>query len=91
MKSKGSGNRVVSYDKSDLDDLLLIGSKGSDGVVGDDKSYFDNCGNSVMNDIEIVNYYILSRRISVRDLTGVKALVSRAAAKQEVVPALEKD
>ena len=44
---------VVSYDKSDLDNLLLIGSKGSDGVVvGDDKSYFDQCGSSVMNDME---------------------------------------
>ena len=37
--NKGLGSRVISYDKSDLEYPLLIGSKVSDEVVSDDKKY----------------------------------------------------
>ena len=35
--NKSSGSRVISYDRSDLDNPLLIGSKVLNGVVSDDK------------------------------------------------------
>ena len=73
--------RVGSYDQLYLDNPLLIGSKGSDGVVGDDKTDFDECS-SIMSDEETVHQYskmtLRSRRKRIRDLTGGKSLVSRA-------------
>ena len=54
LQSKGSASRVVSYDKSGLDNPLLIESKVFDGIVSDDKSNLNKCS-SVMSDEEAVH------------------------------------
>ena len=54
MSNKDSGGRVISYDKSDLDNPLLTGSIDSDGVVSDDKTDFDK-SSSIMSDKECVH------------------------------------
>ena len=78
---------VVSYDISDPDNPRLTASKGSDGVVSDIKSDFDKCS-SIMSDKETVHQYskmtLRSRKKSIRDLTGGKTMVNRAAKKPRV-------
>ena len=57
----GSVSRVVSNDKTDLDNPLLIGSKGSDGVVSNDKTDFDT-RSSIMSDDEYVHHLRFRRK-----------------------------
>ena len=80
-KSKDSGSRAVSYDKPDLDNLQLIGLKGSDGVVSDDKSDIHKCSRA-MSDEETVHQYskmtLRSRIKNINDLTGGNTLISKA-------------
>ena len=71
IKSKqGSGSWVVRCDISDLENPLLIDSKGLDGVVSDDKTDFDKCS-SFMSDEESVNQ-LQFRRKRKTNIAGAK-------------------